>query len=104
MRKVVSANDRYEIDEDGNVYVRSTGRVLKHRIRFGYHYVVLCRGKEKKWYRVHRLVAIAFIPNPENKPEVNHDDGNKDHNYADNLTWMTPSENLRHAYATFLRY
>ncbi len=55
-----------------------------------------------KIYRAHRIIAETFIPNPENKPEVNHIDGNKSNNDISNLEWVTPSENNQHAYDTGL--
>lgn len=63
----------------------------------GYLHVSLCVNRRMKGYRVHRLVAEEFIPNPENKKEVNHIDGDKKNNTVDNLEWVTPKENMRHA-------
>lgn len=58
---------------------------------------LLKNGKAKYW-QVHRLVALHFIPNPENKPQVNHIDGNPSNNHVTNLEWATPSENVNHAF------
>lgn len=65
----------------------------------GYRDVMLSRSDAKSCYlRVHRLVATAFIPNPENKPLVNHKDVNKLNNNASNLEWCTSRENIIHAF------
>ncbi len=61
-----------------------------------------CRVKKGKSIPFHRIVAKAFIPNPENKPEVNHIDGNTMNNKVTNLEWVTRSENIQHAWDTGL--
>lgn len=62
-----------------------------------YKHIVLSKKWEKmKWFLVHRLVAIAFIPNQNNKPFVNHIDSVRDNNLADNLEWCTAKENTKH--------
>lgn len=63
----------------------------------GYKFIYLHKNGIGKRFYVHRLVAIEFIPNPENKPQVNHKDCNKANNFADNLEWVTIEENRCHA-------
>ncbi len=65
----------------------------------GYVYVQLWNNSSYKNIRLHKLVAQAFIPNPENKPQINHIDGNKQNNRIDNLEWCTCKENINHAWA-----
>lgn len=93
----------YQIDEIGNVYsiIQTSSRrkrILKpHQNAQGYLKVNLydLNGVCKKKY-VHRLVAEAFIPNPENKPNINHIDCNVKNNNVNNLEWCTQSENILH--------
>ena len=66
--------------------------------------VELCKNGKPHRYRIHRLVAQAFIPNPENKPQVNHEDTNKQNNRVDNLSWNTNSENQIHAFKNGLNH
>lgn len=69
----------------------------------GYARIQLSREGQGRNYMVHRLVAEAFIPNPDDLPEVNHKNGNKADNRVDNLEWITSSDNLQHAYDTGLK-
>jgi hypothetical protein len=69
----------------------------------GYKQVQIMRGGKRYTRYVHRLVAECFLENPRNLPEVNHKDGNKANNTAENLEWVTRSENLLHSYRTGLK-
>ena len=92
----------YQISNHGRLKSfkkQKTGYILSNKNRTGtYLSVVLCKkGMKSEATRIHRLVAEAFIPNPENKPEVNHKDLNKQKDHVDNLEWMTTKENYDHA-------
>ncbi len=92
----------YSVSSDGRI--KRGNKVLKHQKTRGYHIVSLSiKGKEINKY-VHRLVAENFIPNPNNKKQVNHRDGNKDNNCVFNLEWVTQSENQRHRYDVLGKY
>lgn len=68
------------------------------RSKQGYRRVVLFKDKKTKTYMVHRLVAQTFLSNPKNKPYINHKNGLKEDNVAENLEWVTSSENIEHAF------
>lgn len=91
---------KYIIDRLGNVYNTITRRRLYPiKSNGGYYRVNLTIEKYKLIHpSIHRLVANAFIKNPFNKPDVNHIDGDKSHNYVENLEWVTKSENIIHAF------
>ncbi len=90
-----------------NGYVKNvvTGRILKFGFTGGgktvekrYKSVVLCKGKDHKRFLIHRLIAMHFIPNPNNKEQVNHINANKHDNRIENLEWATAQENIIHSH------
>lgn len=87
----------YEIFEDSRIYSYKTNKFLRFSINSDGYLVLNLRGVEQKLLLVHRLVATCFIPNPENKPFVNHLDGNKQNDHVSNLEWSTAKENTEHA-------
>ena len=79
-------------------------RMLRPSIRCGYSIQVLTDiNSKRKTFSIHRLVAKAFIPNPENQPEVNHKNGIRSDNRVENLEWATGSENIAHSYKILKR-
>ena len=91
-------NKRYSVDEYGNVFDNKKNKYLKHHNNgFGYEYVMLIIDNVYRQKKVHRLVAEAFIPNPKNKPFINHIDCNRSNNYYQNLEWCTQKENINYA-------
>ena len=77
--------------------------ILKQSLIMKYKCVSLSKNGEQKIFKVHRLVAEAFIQNPNNLPQVNHKDGNKENNFVENLEFCTASENVKHAYKIGLK-
>lgn len=90
----------YKACSNGTILSVKNGKVKELSIinrGLGYKAVHLCLNNKSKLFNIHRLVAETFLPNPENKPTVNHKDGNKSNNSIDNLEWATYSENNKHA-------
>ena len=96
-RKILPSDPTIEVSQDGKVWYNGD---LKHQYKNNRGYfVVKIRNKA---LRVHRLIAEAFVPNPNYLPYVNHIDGNKENNCADNLEWCTQRHNVHHALRTGL--
>ena len=96
--KQVTDNDNYEVSNTGRIRRRGSVNDRSTYEKKGYQLIDLYKDGERSKKRVNRIVAEAFIPNPDNKPEVNHKDGNKQNNNVDNLEWVTSKENCRHAW------
>jgi len=107
MKEIEGYEGRYSVTKDGNIYSHRNGRFLKPILhRQGYLRCKLYKGDDDYkgivFYN-HRLVALAYIKNLENKKTVNHIDGNKMNNNISNLEWMTQCENMQHSFDIGLR-
>ena len=99
---IIKSVDRNIICKDGQIKPIKSRYIRPADNGSGYKFVYLWKDNKQHRYYVHRLVAETFIPNPENKPTVNHKDGNRYNNCVDNLEWATYSENIQHAFNTGL--
>lgn len=103
-KDVIGYEGLYMVSNLGKILSIKRNVILKSSINHkGYCYVVLSKHSKQKCVRIHRLVAEAFIPNLENKSQVNHIDCNKQNNCVTNLEWVTNSENQLHAWSNGLQ-
>ncbi|MBE6993392.1 MAG: hypothetical protein E7423_01920 [Ruminococcaceae bacterium] len=97
--EIKGTDGRYEISSYGRVWSNISRKILRSYVNSaGYVLITFPINGEKKRRQVHKLVADAFIPNPENKPQINHIDADRTNNHVENLEWCTASENTRHAF------
>jgi hypothetical protein len=98
--KIIPNFENYSVTMSGRVINNTTKKCKKpsdNHSGKGYLYVDLYNNGKRKRFYIHRLVAELYIPNPENKPYVNHKDGNPRNNCVENLEWCTPLGNVEHA-------
>ena len=97
--KVIPGYNNYLISENGEIYSKKSNKILSPgKIGRGYLKVTLWKNGKYKNFLVHRLVAMTFLDNPNNLPQINHIDGNKLNNHISNLEFCTYSQNIKHAY------
>ena len=95
VRDVVGFEGRYAVTSDGRIYSCRTGQFINPKLdKYGYYQIGLYGADKKQhWYLLHRLIAKAFLPNPDNLPDVAHKDENCKNNNLDNLQWTSKKDN-----------
>lgn len=92
--RIIEDYSNYSVSNFGNVKNNHTSKILKkHTNTDGYFTVILCKNGKWKQFRVHRLIALAFIPNPQTKPLIDHIDNDRSNNNINNLRWCDSQEN-----------
>lgn len=98
-KKLIDGYENYSIDTNGNVYNEISGNIKKFYHDSGGRCMIdLYKNNIRKKALIHRLVALAFLPNPLKKPQINHKNGDYTDNRLENLEWVTDSENKIHAH------
>ena len=103
-KAIPNCDGMYLVSNTGKVWSNKSEKIIaQHKDKRGYPRVSLEICKHTKTFRVHRLVAEVFIPNPDNLREVNHIDGDKTNNHVSNLEWVTTQQNMIHSFKIGLR-
>ena len=100
MYKDIPWNLNYSVSESGDIFSKKTNKILKpyKQKSTGYYTVNLYNNRKRETVLIHRIVAKVYIPNPENKPNVNHIDFDPSNNAVHNLEWVTQKENVAHTH------
>lgn len=101
--KPIPGHPRYEISKEGIIRNSENKKIKSQYIgSTGYYMVSFSYNNKSKPARVHRLLAITYLPNPKNLPEINHEDGIKTNNFLSNIKWSNHEDNVKHAFRTGL--
>lgn len=103
MWKEYPKNSNYLVSDDGQIMSKRFNKILTPKMNWdGYHRIQIWKENKNQFVSWHRIIAETFVPNPENKPYINHKNGIKSDNRAENLEWCTQQENIIHAWKTGL--